>query len=64
MKLIQKMDHFTVFKSFPGISCCLYNFSPNKTENLAGWMNEIVSGMLTLGEWQGMEMVGKGQHTK
>jgi len=26
-------------------------------ENLAGWMSEVVSGILTFGGWWGMEML-------
>jgi len=44
----QKVDHFTVFKRFSSTSCCLQKFLPNKIENLAGWTNEVVSGMFML----------------
>ena len=54
MKLTQKMDDFTVFKNF-STSCCLLRFPPNKIENLASWMSEVVSGMLA-----GVGMAGKG----
>jgi len=50
-----KVDHFTVFESFHSTSCCSEKFPPNKIENLAGWMWEVVSGMFTLGGWQGMD---------
>ena len=44
-----------VFESFTSTSCCLQNFSPNKIENLASWMNVVVYGMLKLGGCRGME---------
>ena len=46
MKLTQKVDHSTVFKSFPSTSCCSQKFPPN---NLAGWICKVVSGMFSLG---------------
>ena len=49
IKLTQKMDHFTVFNSFPSISCCLMWFPPNKIENLASWTSKVELGILTLG---------------
>jgi len=52
MKLTQKVDHFTVFKSCPSTSCCSQKFPPN---NLAGWTCEVVSGMFSLGGWRGMD---------
>jgi len=54
-KHTQKVDHFTVFESFPSTSCCSQKFMPKKIENLAGWKCETVSGMFTLGGWQGMD---------
>jgi len=33
MKLTQKVDHFTVFKSFPSTSCCSQEFPSNNLEN-------------------------------
>ena len=59
-KLTQKVDHFTVFESFPCTSCCSQKFSPNKIEKIgwlseAGWTYEVVSGMFTLGGWWGMD---------
>ena len=38
MKLTQKVDHFTVFKSFPSISCCSQKFPPNNFEKI-GWLD-------------------------
>ena len=37
-KLTQKVDHFTVFESFPGTSCCSHKFPPNKIEKV-GWLD-------------------------
>jgi len=52
MKLGQKVDHFTVFNSFPSTtSGCSQKFLPN---NLDGWTCEVVSGMFSLGGWQSM----------
>ena len=34
MKLTQKVDYFTVFKSFPSTSCCSQKFPPNNLEKL------------------------------
>ena len=59
MKLTQKVGHFTVFESFPSTSCCLQNFLPNKIENLASSMCDVVSGMFTLGGQWGMEQLTK-----
>jgi len=57
MKLAQKLDHFTVFKSFPSTSCCSQKFPPNNLEKkkLAGWTCKVISGMFTLGGGQGMD---------
>ena len=38
MKLTQKVDHFTVFKSFPITSCCSQKFLPNSLEKI-GWLD-------------------------
>ena len=38
MKLTQKVDHFTVFESFPSTSCCSHKFPPNKIEKI-GWLD-------------------------
>ena len=38
MKLTQKLDHFTVFKSFPSTSCCSQKFPPNNLEKI-GWLD-------------------------
>jgi len=37
-KLTQKVDHFTVFESFPSTSCCSQKFPPNKIEKI-GWLD-------------------------
>ena len=42
MKLTQKVDHFTVFKSFPNTSCCSQKFPPNNFEKI-GWLDVQVS---------------------
>ena len=55
MKLTQKLDHFTVLKSFPSTSCCSQKFPPNNLEKIAGWTCKVVSGMFSLGGWQGMD---------
>jgi len=51
--------NFTVFESFPCTSCCSQNFLPNKTENLAKWIWEVVSGMFTMDGRRGMEWRAK-----
>ena len=38
MKHTQKVDHFTVFESFPSTSCCSQKFPPNKIEKI-GWLD-------------------------
>ena len=38
MKLTQKVDHFTVFKSFPSTSCCSQKFLPNNLEKIS-WLD-------------------------
>ena len=38
MKLMQKVDYFTVFKSLPSTSCCLQKFPPNNLEKI-GWLD-------------------------
>jgi len=38
MKLTQKVEHFTVFKSFPSTSCCSQEFPPNSLEKI-GWLD-------------------------
>jgi len=53
IKLTQKLDHFTVFKSFPSTSCCSQKFPSNK-KKLASWTHKVVSGMFSLGGgWTG-----------
>ena len=58
-KLTQKVDHFTVFESFPNTSCCSQKFLPNKIENLASWTCKVASGMFSLGGQWGMEWRAK-----
>ena len=55
MKLTQKVDHFTVLKSFLSTSCCSQKFLPNKLEKLSNWTCEVVSGMYSLGGWWGTD---------
>ena len=38
MKLTQKVDHFTVFKSFPSTSCYTQKFPPSNFEKI-GWLD-------------------------
>ena len=38
-KLTQKVDHFTVFESFPSTSCCSHKFLPNKIKKKIGWLD-------------------------
>jgi len=38
MKLTQKVDHFTVFKSLPSTSCCSQKFPPNDLEKIS-WLD-------------------------
>ena len=38
MKLTRKVDHFTVFESFPSTSCCPHKFPPSKIEKF-GWLD-------------------------
>ena len=38
MKLTQKVDHFTVFKSLPSTSCCSQKFLPNNLEKI-DWLD-------------------------
>jgi len=52
IKLTEKVDQFTVFESLPSTSYCSQKFPPN---DLAGWTCEVVSGMFSLGEWQGID---------
>ena len=54
-KLTQKVNHFTVFESFPRTNCYSHKLPLNKIKNLADWTCKVVSGMVTLGGWQGMD---------
>jgi len=38
MKLMQKVDHFTVSNSFPSTSCCSQKFRLNNLEKI-GWLD-------------------------
>ena len=59
MKLTQKVDHFTMFNSFPSTSGCSQKFPPNNLK-LDGWTCEVVSGMFSLGWGAGDGLAGKG----
>ena len=53
MKLTQKVDHFTVFNSFPSTSGCSQKFPPNNSfKKIDGWTCEVASGMFSLGGWR------------
>ena len=59
MELTQKLDHFTVFKSFPSTSCCSQKILPNNLEKI-GWLDVLgVSGMFSLGRGRGMDWLEK-----
>jgi len=51
MKLTQKVDHFTVFNSFPSTSGSSRQITYKKFD---GWTCEVVSGIFSLSGWQGM----------
>ena len=56
MKLTQKVDHSTVFNSFPSTSGCSQKLPPNNLyKRLDGWPCEVVTGMFSLGGWRGMD---------
>ena len=55
IKPTQKLDHFTVFESFPSTGCCSQKYPPNNFKKLVGWMCEVVSGMFSLGGRRGMD---------
>ena len=60
MKPTQKVDHFTVFKSFPSTSCCSQKFPPNNLEKI-GWLD--VRGSIrdvSIGWGAGDRLAGKG----
>jgi len=46
MKLTQKVEHSTVFESFPNTSCCLQKFPPNKIEkiDMQGTIRDVCIG--------------------
>jgi len=61
-KLTQKVDHFTVFKSFP--SCCSQKFAPNSLEKI-GWLDVRGSIENVFIEWVvGDGLVGKSYSSK
>ena len=54
MKLTQKVDHFTVFNTLALVAA--HRSSCQITlKKLDGWTCEVVSGMFSLGGWQGMD---------
>jgi len=56
MKLTQKVNHFAVFKSSPSTIVATHRSPCQITwKKLAGWTCEVVSGMFSLGGWQGMD---------
>ena len=58
MKLTQKVDHLTVFESFPSTSCCSHKFPPNKIDKI-GWLDvrgsirEVYIAWVGGGGWTG-----------
>ena len=63
-KLTQKVDHFTVFESFPSISSCSHKFPPNRIEKI-GWLN--MRGSISdvyIGWVVGNGLAGKGYSSK
>jgi len=63
-KLAQKVDHFTVFESFPSTSCCSHKFLPNRKEKI-GWLD--VQGSIrdvNIGWVVGDGLAGKGYSSK
>jgi len=63
-KLTQKVDCFTVFKSFPSTSCCWHKFSPKKIEKI-GWLDVRGSIRDVYIEWvAGDGLAGKDYSSK
>ena len=63
-KLTQKVDHFTVFKSFPSTSCCSQKFPPNNLEKI-GWLDVRDSIRdVFIGWGAGDGLAGKGYSSK
>ena len=63
-ELSQKVDHFTVFESFPSTSCCSQKFPPNNLEKI-GWLD--VRGSIRdvfIGWVAGDGLAGKGYSLK
>ena len=48
MKFTQKVDYFTVFKSFPNTSCCSQKFPPN---NVRGSIRDVFIGQGRRMDW-------------
>ena len=54
-KLTQKVDHSTMFESFPNTSCCSQKVPPNKIEKIGwldvqGWYKQWTQGPVDLWE--------------
>ena len=57
MELTQKVDHFTVFESFPTTSCCSQKFPLNKIEkigclDLQGSIRDVNIGWVVGMDWR------------
>ena len=64
MKLTQKVDYFTVYKSFPSTSCYSQKFLPNNLEKI-GWLDMQGSIRDVFVGWvAGYGLVGKGYSSK
>jgi len=64
MKLTQKVDYFTVFKSFSSTSCCSQKLLPNNLEKI-GWLD--MRGSIRddfIGWVAGDGLAGKGDSSK
>ena len=64
MKLTQKVDHFTMFKSFPNTSCCSQKFPPNNLEKISLLDVRGSIGDAFIGSVEGDRLVGKGYGSK
>jgi len=64
MKLTQKVDNFTVFKSFPSTCCCSQKFPPNNLEKIS-WLDVRSSVRdIFIGWGMGDGLAGKGYSSK
>ena len=66
MKLTQKVDHFTVFNSFPIALVAAHRSSRQITYKKYMVACEVVSGMFSLGGWVAGDdgLAGKGYSSK